>query len=922
MRGMQKGATLGVAVMMGGLMGMAAAGPSALSPAGGPVDQWTVAGPFPNPALEEPGPDGVGRGGWNIDYLESIGGESAAVLDPAVPIRAGDHLVTPRRVPIGPLSTINMQAALGITADHDSDYTLAYAQAIVEVPEPGEYFFLLGVDDAAKFFVNGEPVFGEWSKGQGITPGQYQFTHTLRAGTNTILIKLDNNTGPWGFSLDVGPVAQKEVMMQRLVEGPEDFTRFVLEGFPRESAALSRYNWRFFDGRLGNFHTLFVREYMTMADVWRANAFERKSGRAIQDIIRGWWKITRQDPDGYIQTHQHFSHCHDGGWPFPLWPQVYGGSAGYTAGWHFQDSGPGWVWEYKMVHPNTPVTGQMATEAWRVSGAASRGMTGNFWTLVTEAPDALLTSPEGTVIDAQNAPFIQLRWRRDGQPRRGVTPFLEWQREGDTDWSADRRMLIFDYNSEFSDITGFRHAIVPLYRHPLWNGRIKAFRVAPAPGEVGVTVEIDSIFTCYDTRKPYNNLFFITGAWEYFRWTGDVDFLHTEINRLRASLRYFQETFSTRELGHVRNQWTGHDGIAGWYRDEAGNKVPNPGHGIGNNYYDLLPFGWDDMYNTAQYYYALLCMARIEELVDRNPGWALPAGGLAFDPAELRAHAERVKRVANEKFWNPETGRYFGSIDRNGRAYDYGFTFVGLEAIFYGIAEDDKARSVMDWISGRRLVEGDTSIGEDIYAFRFGPRATTRRNIEWYGQGWTNPEHIKWGNQIQDGGAVLGMAIYDLMARLRVYGPDDAWQRLKELIAWDIEVQEAGGYRKYYESLGIRLQGGGTAGGIGIDFEFLESSLPPLVVLWGFLGLDPQGDRLHIAPQLPSELPSITMTNIAYHGVVLDATAARDAFTLVVKDRPVHPLTVSFAGPHRLDGRESSEFRLTEPGTYRFEIVR
>jgi hypothetical protein len=110
---------------------------------------------------------------------------------------------------------------------------------------------------------------------------------------------------------------------------------------------------------------------------------------------------------------------------------------------------------------------------------------------------------------------------------------------------------------------------------------------------------------------------------------------------------------------------------------------------------------------------------------------------------------------------------------------------VNLDAIWYGLANDENARTAMDWISGARIVEGDTSTGTDIYHWRFGPRATTLRNVEWYAFPWTRPEHIPWGGQVQDGGAVLGFTFYDLMARLKVYGPDNAWQRLVEILQWE-----------------------------------------------------------------------------------------------------------------------------------------
>lgn len=98
------------------------------------------------------------------------------------------------------------------------------------------------------------------------------------------------------------------------------------------------------------------------------------------------------------------------------------------------------------------------------------------------------------------------------------------------------------------------------------------------------------------------------------------------------------------------------------------------------------------------------------------------------------------------------------------------------------------------------------------------------------------------------------------MARLETNGPDDAWPRLRELIAWFEEVQKAGGYRAYYsDKTRGTLQGGGTAGGLGLDSEFFESALVPQTMLYGFLGFRPRLDGCLIAPNLPVTWPSLTV---------------------------------------------------------------
>jgi hypothetical protein len=228
-------------------------------------------------------------------------------------------------------------------------------------------------------------------------------------------------------------------------------------------------------------------------------------------------------------------------------------------------------------------------------------------------------------------------------------------------------------------------------------------------------------------------------------------------------------------------------------------------------------------------------------------------------------------------FWNNKTGRFVACIDADGVPHDYGYTFLNLEAIHYGFATDQQARTILAWITGRRLVPGDTSQGDDVYHWRFGPRSSTLRNTDWYTWVWHGPEAIPFGGQVQDGGAVLGFSYFDLMARLEILGPDDAWQRLSEIIDWFDEVQKAGGYRPYYAQPGRgTLQGGGTPGGLGMDQEFFESVLVPQVILYGFLGFSPDPDGFALNPRLPQSWPSLTVTRIHLHDCVLDVTASRD----------------------------------------------
>jgi len=230
--------------------------------------------------------------------------------------------------------------------------------------------------------------------------------------------------------------------------------------------------------------------------------------------------------------------------------------------------------------------------------------------------------------------------------------------------------------------------------------------------------------------------------------------------------------------------------------------------------------------------------------------------------------------------------------------------------IHYGLATPEQAKAVFAWLDGERIVANDTSQGEDIYRWRFGPRSSTKRNLTWYFWGWSNPEALQFGDQVQDGGAVLGFSYFDLMSRLKILGPDNSWQRLQEILAWFEDVKQAGGYRAYYSVEGRgSLQGGGKPGGLGMDQEFFESILVPQVVLYGYLGFRPTPEGFAVDPCLPSDWPSLSIDRIRLHNLILSIKTTGDKIEVHREGKPLHPYTVELpAGKWKLtlsdqDGR-------------------
>jgi hypothetical protein len=102
-------------------------------------------------------------------------------------------------------------------------------------------------------------------------------------------------------------------------------------------------------------------------------------------------------------------------------------------------------------------------------------------------------------------------------------------------------------------------------------------------------------------------------------------------------------------------------------RGADGAKTIHTGQGIGNNYWDLMPFGGLDAYATIQYYDAVRVLATVEREIGAHPEWQIPGGVLRFDPALLERHAAEVKAEGNHLFWNPVTQRFHACVDAAAR---------------------------------------------------------------------------------------------------------------------------------------------------------------------------------------------------------------------------------------------------------------
>lgn len=167
------------------------------SPLSGPIKDWVVIGPFPNP---ERAADSKDRGAFDVDYLTSLGGESKARIKPGTVVESAQA----KQVRLTG-SVLDFRAHFPA-----SDHKLAYAYTELTMPSNQEAFLFLGSDDGAKVWINGKLVF-EVLLGRPCIEREDHFTANLRKGTNTILVKVENGTGDWALALEAlsGEAARK-----------------------------------------------------------------------------------------------------------------------------------------------------------------------------------------------------------------------------------------------------------------------------------------------------------------------------------------------------------------------------------------------------------------------------------------------------------------------------------------------------------------------------------------------------------------------------------------------------------------------------------------------------------------------------------------------------------------------------------------
>ncbi len=97
----------------------------------------------------------------------------------------------------GPGGFVDLARALG-----ENDWVVGYAYAEFPSANPGQARLRVGSDDGIKIWLNGKLVHHN-EIGRPYCPGSDQVDVELNAGTNRLLVKVDNYTRNWGFGVAV-----------------------------------------------------------------------------------------------------------------------------------------------------------------------------------------------------------------------------------------------------------------------------------------------------------------------------------------------------------------------------------------------------------------------------------------------------------------------------------------------------------------------------------------------------------------------------------------------------------------------------------------------------------------------------------------------------------------------------------------------
>lgn len=292
------------------------------------------------------------------------------------------------------------------------------------------------------------------------------------------------------------------------------------------------------------------------------------------------------------------------------------------------------------------------------------------------------------------------------------------------------------------------------------------------------------------------------------------------------------------------------------------------GKGRPGNYMDQVRFGHQDAWVNAAFYTALQMLAEAER-------WA----GNTTKAESYDAVAAGFPSKYNTAFWRTTSNRYVGWVDSEGFPHDAGYTYVNLEAVARGIATPAQAWAVLELL--KSPAQATDSVGvpghpdnTDVYQLVVAPRANTLDIPLFDWDGWSDPSSGRrsYGAQVENGGAFLWEAYYDVLTRLATSGADDALQRLWRALA---RIKIDPDRLTFWMPGHAYDQWGESFVELGTNDPFPESGIVPAAVVFGFLGLQATAQGLSVSPRLPRALVDLSVNNVGFGSSGLGVSVRR-----------------------------------------------
>lgn len=671
--------------------------------------------------------------------------------------------------------------------------------------------------------------------------------------------------------------ADRFVYFESSDAGMDDFINDYIDRHMRDNADTAvgdqkigystRAAWREWDSLIGGWW-----------DASAANGTMSTLG-ATNDMVNAWLELDAEatyppyaslvDRQGYVWGEDHISL--DGSWGM---------------GWEFPDySNGGKAWGFGSRSEKNDWT---LSEPERFSENA---VSSSKYKITTgEAVDEIVLTTTAFNVKATVTPFLRIGFSFTGSGDYTVDDlYVEWQTSDSPVWSSDKKVCFSEFCTRGFEIGSGnvtqKDYVFPMYLNEAWGADFSSDRSITAlrislKGETAFkgTLAIDYVASDFDDRQPLNNCNYILAAKNNLEFSRDAELLKKVLPNARKAMNFLLYTLK----GNSGLIDTGY--LVGHFNDG----MHGMGTGIGDGYWDVDAFPTVNLYCNVSYYNALVAMQYLEDMAESmNIPFeeaitvnAQMNGTDTYDASVKAGLGDLIglcKTRIQKEFWNEETGRFHaGEYDTYGGAQDHGYVMFNEQVLAAGIATEAQAKSVLEWINGERIVASDDSTGADIWYYEFAPRFNTQD----IGSDFVWLYSCPWNGNVQNGGTALHLTYYDMLAQ-SVKSAEAALASLKKIQSWYEKVWLAGGtgknfYREYYVGTGISLQGGGTAGLVGVDYEFLEAALMFRAIPDVFFGMSTQADgRLCFAPDLADGMDWWRIENCVYGGYYYDVSVGK-----------------------------------------------